>query len=63
MWIRNSSDAAEMSTSLESNNTLNQTTALIKQSVGDKKEDEMFYEILIEQAPTDKEKDIIKRVD
>lgn len=63
MWIRNSSDVAEMSTSLESNNTLNQVTALIKQSVWDKKEDEMFYEILIEQAPTDKEKDIIKRVD
>lgn len=36
--------------------TLNQAIALIKQSVGDEKEDEMFYDILIEQAPTDKEK-------
>ena len=42
--------------------TLNQAIALIKQSVGDEKEDEMFYDILIEQAPTDKEKNIIKSI-
>lgn len=42
--------------------TLNQATALIKQSVGDEKEDEVFYDILIKQAPTDKEKDIIKSI-
>lgn len=41
---------------------LNQAIALIKQSVGDEKEDEMFYEILIEQVPTDKEKNIIKSI-
>lgn len=42
--------------------TLNQAIALIKKSVGDEKEDEMFYDILIEQAPTEKEKDIIKSI-
>lgn len=42
--------------------TLNQAIALIKKSVGDEKEDEMFYNILIEQAPTEKEKDIIKSI-
>lgn len=42
--------------------TLNQAINLIKKSVGDEKEDEMFYGILIEQAPTDKEKDIIKSI-
>ena len=39
--------------------TLNQAIDLIRKSVDDEKEDEMFYGILIEQAPTDKEKDII----
>lgn len=39
--------------------TLNQAIYLIKQSVGDEKEDEMFYNILIEQAPTNEEKEII----
>lgn len=42
--------------------TLNQAITLIKKSVGDEKEDELFYDILIEQAPTDKEKDIIKSI-
>lgn len=42
--------------------TLNQAIALIKQSVGDEKEDEMFYSILIEQAPTDKEKNIVRSI-
>lgn len=42
--------------------TLNQAIALIKKSVGDEKEDEMFYDILIEKAPTEKEKDIIKSI-
>lgn len=42
--------------------TLNQAIALIKQSVGDEKEDEMFYDTLINQAPTEKEKDIIKSI-
>ena len=39
--------------------TLNRAIDLIRKSVDDEKEDEMFYGILIEQAPTDKEKDII----
>mgnify|MGYP001515815060 FL=1 len=34
--------------------TLNQAIDLIRKSVDDEKEDEMFYGILIEQAPTDK---------
>ena len=42
--------------------TLNQAISLIKQSVGDEKEDELFYDILIKQAPTNKEKDIIKSI-
>ncbi len=42
--------------------TLNQAISLIKQSVGDEKEDEMFYNILIEQAPTNEEKEIIKSI-
>ena len=41
--------------------TLNQAIDLIRKSVDDEKEDEMFYGILIEQAPTDKEKDIIEK--
>lgn len=36
--------------------TLNEAINLIKKSVGDEKEDEMFYSVLIEQAPTEKEK-------
>ncbi len=39
-----------------------QAVELIKQSIDDEKEDEMFYETLIEQAPTQKEKDIIKSI-
>lgn len=42
--------------------TLYQAIGLIKQSVGDEKEDEMFYETLIKQAPTEKEKDIIRSI-
>lgn len=42
--------------------TLNQAIDLIKKSVEDEKEDEMFYDILIKQAPTDKEKNIIKSI-
>lgn len=42
--------------------TLNQAISLIEQSVGDEKEDEKFYDILIKQAPTNKEKDIIKSI-
>ena len=42
--------------------TLNQAIDLIRKSVDDEKEDEMFYGILIEQAPTDKEKDIIRSI-
>jgi rubrerythrin len=39
--------------------TLNQAIELIRTSVGDEKEDELFYEDLIKQAPTEKEKEII----
>ena len=42
--------------------TLNQAIGLIRQSVGSEKEDEMFYDILIKQAPTEKEKDIIRSI-
>ena len=42
--------------------TLNQAISLIRQSVGDEKEDEMFYNVLIEQAPTNEEKEIIKSI-
>ena len=42
--------------------TLNQAIGLIRQSVGDEKEDEMFYDNLIKQAPTEKEKEIIRNI-
>lgn len=42
--------------------TLNQAIGLIRKSIGDEKEDEMFYDILINQAPTEKEKDIIRSI-
>lgn len=42
--------------------TLNQAIELIKQSVGDEKEDELFYSNLIKQAPTEKEKEIIRSI-
>ena len=42
--------------------TLNQAIELIRQSVEDEREDELFYDILIKQAPTEKEKEIIKSI-
>ena len=39
--------------------TLNQAIELIRQSVRNEREDELFYDRLLEQAPTDKEKEII----
>ncbi|HJJ04419.1 MAG TPA: ferritin-like domain-containing protein [Clostridiaceae bacterium] len=42
--------------------TLNQAINSIRQSVKDEKEDEMFYETLIKQAPTEKEKNIIASI-
>lgn len=42
--------------------TLNQAIGLIKQSVANEKEDELFYDILIKQAPSEKEKDIIRSI-
>lgn len=42
--------------------TLNQAIDLIELSVDDEKEDEMFYNLLIEQAPTNEEKEIIKGI-
>lgn len=42
--------------------TLNQAIELIRKSVGDEKEDEMFYDTLINQAPTEKEKEIIRSI-
>lgn len=42
--------------------TLNQAIELIRKSVGDEKEDEMFYDTLINQAPTEKEKKIIRSI-
>ena len=42
--------------------TLNKAIELIRNSVGDEKEDEMFYDTLIKQAPTEKEKGIIRSI-
>lgn len=42
--------------------TLNQAIELIRQSVRDEKEDELFYNKLLEQAPTEKEKEIIRSI-
>jgi rubrerythrin len=42
--------------------TLSQAIELIKTSVGDEKEDEIFYDNLINQAPTEKEKEIIRSI-
>lgn len=42
--------------------SLSQAIGLIKKSVGDEKEDEKFYENLINQASTEKEKNIIKSI-
>lgn len=42
--------------------TLNQAIELIKKSVGDEREDELFYDTLIEQAPTEKDKEIIRSI-
>ena len=53
---------SEMKEQSEEIITLNQAIDLIRKSVDDEKEDEMFYGILIEQAPTDKEKDIIRSI-
>ena len=39
--------------------TLNQAIEQIRQSVSDEREDELFYDKLLEQAPTQKEKKII----
>lgn len=42
--------------------TLNQAIGLIRQSVGAEKEDEMFYDTIIKQAPTEREKEIIRSI-
>jgi rubrerythrin len=42
--------------------TLNQAIELIRQSVKDEREDELFYNNLLEQAQTQKEKDIITSI-
>lgn len=42
--------------------TLNQAIELIRESVGDEREDELFYDNLIKQAPTEKEKEIIRSI-
>lgn len=42
--------------------TLNQAIGLIRQSVGDEREDELFYDNLISQALTEKEKEIIRSI-
>ena len=42
--------------------TLNQAIDLIRQSVSGEIEDEIFYDILIKQAPTEREKDIITSI-
>ena len=42
--------------------TLNQAIELIRQSVRNEREDELFYDRLLEQAPTDKEREIITSI-
>ena len=42
--------------------TLNEAIELIRKSVEDEKEDELFYDILIQQAPSEKEKSIIRGI-
>ena len=42
--------------------TLSQAIELIRQSVRNEREDELFYDKLLEQAPTEKEKDIIRSI-
>lgn len=39
--------------------TLNEAIGLIRQSIKDEKEDELFYSRILEQAPTEKQKEII----
>lgn len=42
--------------------TLNQAIELIRKSVGNEKEDELFYDELIKQSPTEREKEIIRSI-
>ena len=42
--------------------SFNQAIDLIRQSVAGEREDEIFYDNLIEQAPTEKEKEIIRSI-
>lgn len=42
--------------------TLNQAIELIRKSVGNEREDEIFYDNLIKQAPTEKQKEIIRSI-
>ena len=42
--------------------TLNQAIQLIRQSVRNEREDELFYDRLLEQAPTEKDKEIITSI-
>lgn len=42
--------------------SLNEAIKLIQKSVGNEKEDEMFYSQLLEKAPTEKEKHIIRSI-
>lgn len=42
--------------------SLNEAIELIRKSVDDEKEDELFYDALINMSPTQKEKDIIKSI-
>ena len=42
--------------------TFNQAIGLIRKSVSNEKTDEMFYDILIKQATTEKEKNIIRTI-
>lgn len=42
--------------------TLNEAIELIRQSIKDEKEDELFYSRILEQAPTEKQKEIIMSI-
>lgn len=59
---RNSSQFGMPNMSNDEIITLNQAIDLIRQSVRNEKDDELFYDRLIDQAPSDKEKKIIESI-
>ena len=58
----NTRSANQMNTYNDELITLKQAIDLIRQSVGNEREDELFYDNLIKQAPTEEEKEIIRSI-